>query len=115
MKDMWTYTKGHAGPETHIVGYRVEAIDGTVGTIDEATYDAGSSYVIIDTGRWIFGRVVLLPAGIITAIDHADNVVQVSRTKAEIKAAPKLVRGHEPRVPTLEPHAEYYRSMWTEF
>jgi hypothetical protein len=34
-----------------LVGFDVEATDGNIGKIDEATYDVGGSYVVVDTGR----------------------------------------------------------------
>jgi hypothetical protein len=52
-----------------VVGFDVEATDGSIGKIDEATYDVGSSYVVVDTGPWIFGSKVMLPAGIITRVE----------------------------------------------
>ena len=45
-------------------GYHVEALDGSIGKIDEATYEVGKSFIIVDTGPWIFGRKVMLPAGV---------------------------------------------------
>ena len=44
----------------------MEAVDGGIGKIDEAskideaTYDVGSSYIVVDTGPWFFGKKVLL-------------------------------------------------------
>jgi hypothetical protein len=71
-----------------IVGYGVEALDGSIGQVDEATYDAGSSHLVIDTGPWIFGQKVVLPAGIITSVNFEEETVFVNRTKEEIKNAP---------------------------
>jgi hypothetical protein len=69
-------------------GYKVEATDGSIGAIDEASYEVGSAYVVVDTGPWIFGRKVLLPAGTIDRIDHADRRVYVDQTKDQIKDSP---------------------------
>jgi hypothetical protein len=44
-----------------LVGYRVEAVDGGIGSIDEAGDEVDARYFIVDTGTWIFGRKVLLP------------------------------------------------------
>jgi hypothetical protein len=91
--DVWTYresTLGSTTPGTDAVGYCVEALDGSIGKIDEATYDAGSAYVIVDTGPWIFGKKVMLPAGVIGQVDHDDEKVFVNRTKEQIKNAPEF-------------------------
>jgi hypothetical protein len=73
-----------------LVGFDVEATDGGIGAIDQATYDAGSSYVVVDTGPWIFGSKVMLPAGTISRVDRRDRKVYVDRSKDEIKSAPKF-------------------------
>jgi hypothetical protein len=53
----------------------------------------GSSYIVVDTGPCIFGKKVLLPAGLIEAIDLDEEIVYVDRTKEEIKKAPELPEG----------------------
>ena len=47
------------------MGYAVEARDGGIGKVDEATYDVGGGCIVVDTGPWIFGKKVMLPAGVI--------------------------------------------------
>ena len=76
-----------------IDGFDVVATDGEIGKIDEATYDVSSSYVVVDTGPWIFGRKVLLPAGVIHAIDQDNEKVSVRLTKEQIKNSPELRSG----------------------
>jgi hypothetical protein len=92
--DVWTYREraslGSDLTRTDITGFEVEAIDGSIGKIDEATYEVGSSYVVVDTGPWIFGKKVMLPAGVIQRVDEAEQLVFVNRTKDEIKNAPEL-------------------------
>jgi hypothetical protein len=76
---------------TDVTGYGVEALDGSIGKIDEATYDTGSSYLIVDTGSWLrAGKKVLLPAGVVLRVDTTDEKVYVNRMKDEIKDAPEL-------------------------
>jgi hypothetical protein len=75
---------------TDIRGFKVEARDGEVGKIDEATYEAGSSYVVVDTGPWIFGTKVMIPGGAITRIDAESETVHTELTKNEIKDAPEF-------------------------
>jgi hypothetical protein len=70
-------------------GYGVEAVDGTIGTIDESTAQTGENYLVVDTGPWIFGKRVLLPAGIVERIDAANEKVFVNRSREEIKNAPE--------------------------
>jgi hypothetical protein len=91
MSEVWTYrAELHFGTDvTDIVGYGIEALDGSIGKVDEASYDAGSSYIIVDTGPWIFGKKVMLPAGVVLKVDDEDEKVFVNRTKDQIKNAPE--------------------------
>jgi hypothetical protein len=92
--ELWTYrdrTQLGFDPTSgrDITGYGVEALDGSIGKIDKANNDVGQSYVIVDTGPWIFGKKVMLPAGVIQRVDENDETVWVNRTKDQIKDAPE--------------------------
>lgn len=87
--DVWT-SQEQAWGHADITGFGVEAVDGSIGSVDEATYDAGSSYIVVDTGPWIFGKKVMLPAGVIDRVDSDDEKVYVNRSKDEIKNAPEF-------------------------
>ncbi|MCE3287815.1 MAG: hypothetical protein K0S64_1421, partial [Gaiellaceae bacterium] len=76
--------------QRELLGYDVEAIDGSIGKIDDATLEADSGHLVVDTGPWIFGKKVMLPAGVIKSVDHANENVFVNRTKDEIKNAPEF-------------------------
>jgi ribosomal 30S subunit maturation factor RimM len=71
-----------------IVGYDVEALDGDIGKIDKTSTETSRSYLVVDTGFWIFGKKRLIPAGVVTRIDHANRKVHVDMTKDQIKDAP---------------------------
>src|SRR5581483_10799922 len=87
--DIWTYRE-QTWTTSDITGYGVEAIDGSIGKVDEASYDVGAGYMVVDTGPWIFGKKVMLPAGMITRVDRDDEKVFVNRTKDQIKNAPEF-------------------------
>jgi hypothetical protein len=88
--DLWTYTTEYSATDLNVDGFEVVATDGDIGKVDEATYDVGSSYIVVDTGPWILGRKVLLPAGVIERIDLDNRKVAVRLTKDQIKNAPEL-------------------------
>jgi hypothetical protein len=88
--DMWTFTNAAPTGGLDLTGYKVEARDGGIGKVDEATYEAGSSFVVVDTGTWIFGKKVMLPAGVIDSVDPDTETVFVSLTKDEIKDSPEF-------------------------
>ncbi|MDQ3994927.1 MAG: PRC-barrel domain containing protein [Actinomycetota bacterium] len=73
-----------------MTGFSAEALDGGIGKIHEATYDVGGSYIVVDTGPWILGKKVMLPAGLVDTVDLDTETVYVNRTKDEIKNAPEF-------------------------
>ena len=86
----WEYrTETGFAKGTDLTGYEIAAVDGDIGRVDEATYESEASYLVVDTGPWIFGRKVMLPAGVIERIDAAEKKVYVDRTKDQIKDAPE--------------------------
>ena len=71
-QNIWEYSD-ETWSNVDLVGFSVEALDGSIGKIHEASNDVGRRYVVVDTGPWIFGRKVLLPAarGIVVSVDLA--------------------------------------------
>jgi hypothetical protein len=91
--ELWTFTIETPGLDlsrVDLTGFKVEATDGSVGKVDEATHDAGGSFVVVDTGPWIFGKKVMLPAGVIRDVDLETETILVDLTKDEIKNAPEF-------------------------
>jgi hypothetical protein len=87
--DIWTYRE-RTWTQGDLSGFEVEAIDGSIGKVDEATNDVGAGYVVVDTGPWIFGKKVMLPAGVVQDVDLDSKQIFVNRTKDEIKNAPEF-------------------------
>ena len=87
--DIWTY-RPDAYEDVDLTGFAVEAVDGGIGKIDEASNDVGASFLVVDTGPWIFGKKVMLPAGVVSRIDLANEKVYVNRTKDQIKDSPEF-------------------------
>jgi len=86
---VWDYRENAAvSASRDVAGYDVHATDGDIGKVDEATYETGGSYIVVDTGFWIFGKKRMLPAGVVNRVDHDRRVVYVDRTKNQIKDAP---------------------------
>ena len=68
----------------------MEAVDGDIGKVDEASNDVGSSYIVVNTGPWILGKKVMLPTGVISNIDLDTETVFVNRIKEQIKNSPEF-------------------------
>lgn len=49
MTDIWTYRDQESWANTDIVGYKVEAIDGEIGSIDQASYRRRSQLGVSDS------------------------------------------------------------------
>ena len=86
--EMWVLREA-VWHEFDVVGFDVEARDGSIGKVDEATWDIRAGRIVVDTGPWIFGRRVLLPAGVIERIDPDEKTVFVACTKEQVKEAPE--------------------------
>ena len=71
-------------------GYSVEATDGSIGKVDNDTNEVGSGSLIVDTGPWIFGKKVMIPAGVIARIDENDRRIWVNLSKDRIQNAPEF-------------------------
>jgi len=71
-----------------VTGYDVEATDGHISKVDEATNEPQSSCLVVDTGFWIFGKKRMIPAGVVQRIDPDEKKVFVGMTKDQIKEAP---------------------------
>jgi hypothetical protein len=91
--DIWTY-RSQTFVQADLSGLSVEAVDGSIGKVDDATNEVGASYIVVDTGPWIFGKKVVLPAGVIDNVDFDTETVFVNRTKEQIKNAPEFDEAH---------------------
>jgi len=87
--ELWTYNED-LKQITDLNGFDVAALDGDIGEVDDATYDVGSSYIVVDTGPWIFGKKVLIPASALVRADLDNRKVFLRLTKDQIKASPEL-------------------------
>ncbi|MFE1764834.1 PRC-barrel domain containing protein [Streptomyces angustmyceticus] len=91
MKNIWTYPAdvGYQGNEP-LTGFTVETPDGTLGQVERQMNEPGRQHLIVDTSVWVFGKSLLVPAGIVRAIDTASRTVTVTHARDEIKAAPRF-------------------------
>jgi hypothetical protein len=111
MADVWTIRNTPAN--TDLTGFAVEATDGSIGKVDEATYEAGTSCLVVDTGFWIFGKKRMIPAGTIRSLDVGERTVYLFLSKEQVKGAPDFeeVRKDDPAY--RDQVAVYYRQWPT--
>jgi hypothetical protein len=100
--DLWTYPE--IVGRLDLTGFEVEAADGSIGKVEESTNEAGASYFVVNTGGWILGKKVILPAGLVERVDRDEEKLYVAPTKDEIKDAPEF-----------DDDAEHYRSAVSDY
>jgi hypothetical protein len=78
-----------------LVGFDVEATDGPLGKVDDATNEVPSSLLVVDTGSRLFGRKVVLSADIVARVDASSGIVFLDRGRDELKDAPSYRAGED--------------------
>ena len=79
-------------------GYSIEASDGEIGTVADFLFDDRNwltRWLVVDTGKWLTGRKVLLHPAALGKADHERRELPVALTKAQIQGSPEL-SAHEP-------------------
>ncbi|MFD4240433.1 PRC-barrel domain containing protein [Streptomyces sp. NPDC058525] len=112
MGTVWAYAQdsGYVFGQS-LVGFTVEAADGVIGHVDRQQDRTGMQHLVVDTGVWVFGRSVVIPAGAVTAIDTEAQTVSVSPSREQIKAAPRFTTDSDTADPAyLSAVGEYYLS-----
>jgi hypothetical protein len=101
-------------PTLDLTGYHVEAADGRIGSVDETNNEVGANCLVVDTGPWIFGRKVLLPAGTVQQVDHTERKVYVDRTKEQIKNSPEYDQDTFGKPDYREQVGRYYEDTYRD-
>ena len=96
--EIWSF-RDTAWSTENLTGFKVEAVDGGIGKVDEASGDVGGSYVVVDTGPWIFGKKIMLPAGVIRLVDADEETARAGG-----------LRGHAATRSMSAPHCTSLRS-----
>jgi hypothetical protein len=87
---LWKFSSDVGHDRADLEGMKVEAVDGDVGKVDSVMDMPLGQALVLDIGPLVFSRKILLPAGVVTAIDVDEERVRVDRTQDEIKRAPEL-------------------------
>jgi uncharacterized protein YrrD len=76
-----------------LIGYHVHGTDGAFGTVHDLLVDDHIwmlRWLVVDTGNWLPGRKVLIPARALGRPDPASRQVLIARTKEQIENSPDI-------------------------
>jgi hypothetical protein len=82
-------TERHDRPDIGLLGYGVEALDGTIGEVDQSNARVPADCLLVDAGTWLSQLKVVLPVGAVAGVDHDAKKVYVDRTKDQVRQAPE--------------------------
>lgn len=88
-----------------VTGYTVKAVDGEIGDVEDFLLDEKSlaiDFFVVDTGRWLPGKKVVLSPTLIEGINWKGPNVTVAASVEQIKASPEYNAGE----PLTEGQAE---------
>jgi PRC-barrel domain len=76
-----------------INGYAIAASDGEIGTVSDFLFDDSSwlvRWLVVDTGKWLSGRKVLLPTSVLGHFDEAGEKIPVRLTMQQVRDSPEI-------------------------
>lgn len=103
---LWTFPEWRT--DVDLAGFTVEACDGEIGPVDQATWEEAFGYLVVNTGPSIFGKQVMLPGGVVRRVDLDNETVFVGRTREEILDAPAFDESRADDAGYLEELGAYY-------
>ncbi|MCG5078878.1 PRC-barrel domain-containing protein [Paraburkholderia tagetis] len=74
-------------------GYTVGALDGDIGTVEQAYFDDeawGVRYLVVETGNWLSNRPVLISPYSIKRADAELNIIPVNLTRQQVRDSPNI-------------------------
>lgn len=80
-------------PISEVEGYKISATDGEIGAVQDFYFDDQHwvvRYLIVDTGRWLPGRKVLISPISIGRADRENQSIEVNLTKEQIQNSPDI-------------------------
>jgi hypothetical protein len=78
----------------HIRGHAIHASDGEIGSLHDLYFDDQSTairYLVVDTGRWLPGRLVLLAPAAVGGVDTTRRGIVTALTRQQVKDSPDVL------------------------
>lgn len=93
---------------TDLIGYTIQATDGEIGSVRTIWFDDEHwtvRYFVVDTGRWLPGRKVLISPIFVRGLNASSRSFDVSLTREQVKNSPDI----DTHRPVSRQHeADYY-------
>ena len=73
--------------------YAIAAKDGMIGTVSDFLFDQSTwtvRWLVVDTGKWLTGRKVLIHPSAIENVDHEQRQIDVGLTKKQVEDSPDI-------------------------
>ena len=82
----------HLRSANAVCGYQIAATDQALGPVHEFMIDVTNwtiRYLVVDTGEWLTGKLVLLPPSAISKIDWNSQTVTVNVSSENVRSCPE--------------------------
>ncbi len=76
-------------------GLEIHAKDGALGTVSDFLFDDSTwkvRWMVVDTGRWLTGRKVLIHPSAVISADYGRRQLAVGLTKAQVQDSPDILQ-----------------------
>jgi hypothetical protein len=100
----------HLRSASAVSGYRIEATDGVMGQVEDFLYDPSSwsvRYLVLDTGKFLPGRHVLVATSWVQRVNWANRRIHVELSREAVRSSPEFdthdlasASSEHPRTPT---------------
>ncbi len=80
-------------------GYAIAAKDETIGTVSDFLFDQTTwtaRWLVVDTGKWLTGRKVLVHPSAIDHVDHERRQIDVALTRKQVEDSPDIRQDRPP-------------------
>lgn len=76
-------------------GFEICAKDGSLGTVSDFLFDDSTwkvRWMVVDTGRWLTGRKVLVHPSAVISAEYGARSLSVALTKSQVEASPDILQ-----------------------
>jgi sporulation protein YlmC with PRC-barrel domain len=98
-------------PAKKLIGYELQASDGELGPVKDILLDDrdhGIRYIVVDTAKWLAGRLVLISPQSISRVAREEKKVHVDLTQDQVRQSPPLATDEPIARQREQEYLDYY-------